>query len=153
MIWGHLKTKKLCFFFSILHIIFRSGWYSHGKGDRWCDLKCKNDSDCKEKETCTTDGSCQKICQNDKECRAGGICYADKQAEKKTCRSTCSHDSHCNQDQYCFSDFNACVEKCSIVGCPSGWTCRFGEFFASPDIFITRSCSKRPKTKSCRIQC
>ena len=73
------------------------------------------------------DGSCQKNCQNDKECRAGGICYADKQAEKKTCRSTCSHDSHCNQDQYCFSDFNACVEKCSIVGCPSGWRCMNGK--------------------------
>ena len=122
------KTKKLWyFFFSILYIIFRSGWYSHGKGDRWCDLKCKNDSDCKEKETCTIDGSCQKICQNDKECRAGGICYEDKKGGKKTCRSTCSHDSHCNQDQYCFSDFNACVEKCSIVGCPSGWTCRNGK--------------------------
>ena len=110
MSWPNFSRK---IFFQI-HIIFRNGW---------CDLKCKSDSDCPNKQTCIKDGSCQNTCKDNKECRNGRVCYANNPEQPKHCVTACSHDSHCNQKQYCFYNFNTCVEKCSKVGCPAGWSC------------------------------
>ena len=90
-----------------------------------CQLKCKSSNDCSSKQYCTIEGICKNICKHDKQCPDGSICYSNP-SEPGTCVPACSTDFHCNEnkDQYCFSHFNACVTKCGLVGCPSGWTCQ-----------------------------
>jgi hypothetical protein len=94
--------------------------------------RCQSDADCKDGQTCASDGKCKKIktskknvCQSDADCDAGQFCAADGKCKKiKTSKkNVCQSDDDCKQGESCGDDGKCHKNK----ECTSDDDCKQGE--------------------------
>ena len=104
-----------------------------------CVKRCKDDSQCENKEVCLESGECSKGCRNDNHCEQGSKCFQNE------CHSVCQSNSACGLKKYCHIDHKVCLDSCDpkspgpTAPCGPDYKCISSLVQVSGDIYLPKS--------------